>query len=628
MGGPKLSLSLLLLTLTLSANKVDSLEQLLASAQTDSNKVQLYFQLYSEVLYSQPKAAEYYINEAYKLSDSLDYKRGLVLCFDKLGGLAMVNSQFSEATLYFQKADQLLQDMDWPREQAVIYGNFAAIYEDLGEFDSALVWNDRFLDIARSIDNKMFEAFGMTVAGDIFQNKGQHELAGRNYLKAVRIYETLNEPARLADVLRLLGATQTSFLNFEDARTNLKKAIAIYLQINDQYYLAQSYRNLAHVYYLKETFPQAITYNRKALDIAQQLEDPFGIAQAYENLGEIFNSSDTLDQALDYLQKSDQLYLQIADSISSAGIKNLLAEVHYKLGNLTRALGYNQIAEAVYTNFEIPAGLKNVYLTSHKIYQSLGEDQQALNAFQKYTEIKDSLFTVEKASRLEELQLIYKVEKKDQEIELLSKDLALENLKRRTLWISLLSLALIAGLVIINQVNHRKKERKIAKERQLRQEAELEKSKLAKEQLERELAAQALQLCRKNELLITVQQEMNNFSAPSKHSDDDSFRKLERTIQYNLQSDDDWGQFLATFKQVHPEFLKKLQQNSETLSPSEQRLACLYKMNLSSKEIATMLNISGEGIKKARYRLRKKLNLNSSTNLQQFLINFPSSQSE
>ncbi|MEM6380497.1 MAG: LuxR C-terminal-related transcriptional regulator, partial [Bacteroidota bacterium] len=122
-------------------------------------------------------------------------------------------------------------------------------------------------------------------------------------------------------------------------------------------------------------------------------------------------------------------------------------------------------------------------------------------------------------------------------------------------------------------------------------------------------------------LLAQVQKEVKEL-APNESANRSDFNRLNRTIQSNLQSDDDWKQFLSTFEKVHPDFLKQLRQTAQALSPAEQRLACLFRMNLSSKEIATLLNISDEGVKKARYRLRKKLNLSSDVNLQEYLINF------
>ena len=191
-----------------------------------------------------------------------------------------------------------------------------------------------------------------------------------------------------------------------------------------------------------------------------------------------------------------------------------------------------------------------------------------------------------------------------------------------------MALLLVAASIIFALWQRRRKERQVQEERHRRQAVELEKNELARAQLERELAAQVLQLVRKNELLAQVQQEVAQWSREASGERNGDFRKLERSIQHSLASDEDWAQFLATFEQVHPAFLQQLRRRVDRLSPAEQKLACLLRMNLSSKEVATLLNISDEGVKKGRYRLRKKLNLNSEVNLQEYLLNLPDSKSD
>jgi DNA-binding CsgD family transcriptional regulator len=250
----------------------------------------------------------------------------------------------------------------------------------------------------------------------------------------------------------------------------------------------------------------------------------------------------------------------------------------------------------------------------------VGQPALALLEYEKYKMISDSLFTVDKATRMEELQLLYDVEKKDQQIVLLNKDITLRKLRGQLLTLGIVAVILLGGLIILMQISRRRKEKKLAAERYRRQQVELEKQQLEKQQLERELAAQVLQLCRKNELLANVQQEVEDISRPGGAATQ-SLNRLNRTIERSLNSDEDWAQFLSTFEKVHPHFLNHLQNQVGKLSPAEQRLACLLRMNLSSKEIATLLNISAQGVKKARYRLRKKLNLDSDLNLQTYLLN-------
>jgi DNA-binding CsgD family transcriptional regulator len=89
-----------------------------------------------------------------------------------------------------------------------------------------------------------------------------------------------------------------------------------------------------------------------------------------------------------------------------------------------------------------------------------------------------------------------------------------------------------------------------------------------------------------------------------------------------VQDDEQWEQFATEFSNLNQGFLDKLTAIYGSFSKSEIRLISLLKMSLSSKDIADTLNISDAGIKKARYRLRKKLKLESEEDIQAYLISF------
>jgi DNA-binding CsgD family transcriptional regulator len=93
---------------------------------------------------------------------------------------------------------------------------------------------------------------------------------------------------------------------------------------------------------------------------------------------------------------------------------------------------------------------------------------------------------------------------------------------------------------------------------------------------------------------------------------------LIHTINHDLRLEDSWKTFSRSFEEVHPGFYDRARQRYHDLTFNELRILALLKMNLSYKEIANILNVSAEGVKKARYRLRKKLDLASEDSLQQF----------
>ena len=97
-------------------------------------------------------------------------------------------------------------------------------------------------------------------------------------------------------------------------------------------------------------------------------------------------------------------------------------------------------------------------------------------------------------------------------------------------------------------------------------------------------------------------------------------RKILLTIDRNMTEDDSWDQFSYHFDQVHGDFLKKLSSDVHKLTPQETKLAAYLRMNMSSKEIANLMNISVRGVELARYRLRKKLGLDRDQNLNDYLM--------
>ena len=150
-----------------------------------------------------------------------------------------------------------------------------------------------------------------------------------------------------------------------------------------------------------------------------------------------------------------------------------------------------------------------------------------------------------------------------------------------------------------------------------RSDAEREKLALEVDNKSRELSNAALNLIRKNEVLQRLRDELL-------HSGNDprALQKLARLIDQNLEGDHDWNVFEESFNRVHDDFFKRLMLEFPEMTPGDLRLAAYLKMNLSSKEIAPLLNISIRGVENKRYRLRKKLGLPEDANLTEYMIGY------
>jgi ligand-binding sensor domain-containing protein/DNA-binding CsgD family transcriptional regulator len=169
------------------------------------------------------------------------------------------------------------------------------------------------------------------------------------------------------------------------------------------------------------------------------------------------------------------------------------------------------------------------------------------------------------------------------------------------------------------------KESKIRQE-QYELEKEIEKLKNDKLQIkilskDKELVNNSLQVVKKNKILNGIIHKLKEIDVEAL---DDSTKfqvsKLNKSIVKEVNTDKSWKDLEKHIKNVHFEFLKRLKEKYPTISPRELDLATYLLMNMSTKEIAEIMNISTGGVELARYRLRKKLDLNKKENLIGFLM--------
>lgn len=198
---------------------------------------------------------------------------------------------------------------------------------------------------------------------------------------------------------------------------------------------------------------------------------------------------------------------------------------------------------------------------------------------------------------------------------------------------------LIAGFVIILRIIflkrlklHRQKieQEEIDKRRQEMLRAEQELIRLRNEKLEAEVNFKNIQLAdftmsviKRNEQLIRIRDEFMRQSPERGAAYSRAFQeRILRLFDKQLSSEDDWKTFETHFDQAHQDFIYRLKETYPHLTQSDLKLCAYLRLNVSSKEIAHLLNISLRGVEVRRYRLRKRLNLNTEENLYDFLLKF------
>ena len=163
-----------------------------------------------------------------------------------------------------------------------------------------------------------------------------------------------------------------------------------------------------------------------------------------------------------------------------------------------------------------------------------------------------------------------------------------------------------------------------------KQNSEQEIMKLQNEKLQAEISHKNMQLAdstmaiiKKNEMLLKIKDELAKQKEelgpryPARY-----LQRFTTLIDKNISNDNDWEIFEVLFDQAHEDFFKRLKHSFPDLTQSDLKLCAYLKLNLSSKEIVPLLNISIRGVEIRRYRLRKRLSLSSDKNLVEYIMQF------
>lgn len=192
--------------------------------------------------------------------------------------------------------------------------------------------------------------------------------------------------------------------------------------------------------------------------------------------------------------------------------------------------------------------------------------------------------------------------------------------------IAVYALMVLGAILLVRLYNRNKLERKHKRltEKLSREQEEhlahLEKEKLGKEikQKQKELTSTTMNVAKKNELILELKAllVMNK----DKFENQQRYRSFMKKLDSSINDDEDWKHFEVNFKELHEDFFETLLRKYPKLTPKDLKLSAYLKMNLSSKEIAPLMGISTRGVEIHRYRLRKKLNIDGSQNISNFLI--------
>ena len=403
------------------------------------------------------------------------------------------------------------------------------------------------------------------------------------------------------DDLEVMSNVFFGFSDFESSIRFFKEAEAVKLPAPSEQYPRNLLNNIGLCFLKMEQYDSAVHYLAQAVEAAKVGKDTFWVALTTGNLGHAYYKMGRYDKAWPLIETDYKVSIRMNQPGSASNAAQTLATMALYKGSLHEAEQYMRYADKNKITYE-PEGLINYYSNLYTYTRLKGNFALAV----QYADSLDLYTKRLEADRdkkiLEQAKLRVQVDKYNTNIQLLEKDRARQILLRNLLFVILI----LAALLTVTWI------RRIQFQRRKEAELNLIKEKNAADLLlhaQNELSTYTQALVEKNELIQSFRTEIEALQHSGSMQHDERMARMVDLTNSSILTDDDWKRFRELFDQVYPGFFIRLKEKMPDLTPGEIRLLALTKLQITPRDMAGMLGISADSIKKTRHRLRRKINL-------------------
>ncbi|WP_299458656.1 tetratricopeptide repeat protein [uncultured Microscilla sp.] len=580
------------------------------------------------------------------------YLPGQSQAYNIEGNVYHAQGKYLKALGRYQQALQIAQKGRHEHLVGACLGNIANVYASLGKYPLAKKYYQKALSIAQSNADQLGVAHSYNNLGLVSSRQGNEAKALAYHQQALYLYQQIGSEAGTAQSYHNLGGIYERQQHYQRALEYYQESLHLEKKLNNKKGLAESYLSLGNVYEAQRKITWALPYFQKFIQLSQQMRCQGGMATGYFKLGSLTLTVQQHGRAIAYFEKS----LAIR---KTQGEQSKIAETLVGLGTAChrsqqnrQALSYLKKALALAQKLNLPHIVRNGNKVLASVYKANKSYEQALESFHVFKQMEDSLDNQEITRKMASTQTQYQLlRQKDsigrvqaQEKARFTVQSHQERRQRQVLWggtgVLLGLLLLLLGFYRYKQGKNNQVEKLnqnlactnewLKREMHKRLAATESKLNIEKKALEerianqnQQLTAHTLHMLQKNQALQQLRQMVNEVRQQGDFkSTKKQLGKLANLVNFGLNIDKDWERFHHIFEQLHPDFYTSLKQQFPELNKTDLRMCALIKLNLNNTEIADLLAISEQSVHTKHYRLRKKMNFETTKQLHSFLLSF------
>lgn len=532
---------------------------------------------------------------------------------------------------YLQKAEKELSDNSSILDKTKLYAELSKHHLINGDFAEAKTYAEMASAVAKSSSEKLSQAYSYSAWATYYNFLDIGDLVVENVQKALQILDTYQDKALKARLYYMLYGVYSSWDDENLSVNYVNRAIETAKEANDYEVLANAFSGKATTmeYVYRKTYNQTyldsiLFYLKASKNLYEQHPTQVGIrtyAIANLNIASFFykyndvSKNQTQDSVLFYTHIAKEAAEKFDKSYEIQGnINGLLAEIAIRKNDSMEAEqllleAYNHLKNAPSPSFY---ALSNISNGLSNFYEKNGKPEQALFFLKEKQQYDQVFFNQEQTHQTTKLEAQYENQRLIENVKLVEQKAK----SQKTLNILLTGITILLLAILGLGYSFFKNKSKLEREEQARLKTEQELLRLQKKQMQKEVMSSALQIERKNELLVEMRNTLKELNA-FQHSS-----KYDRALRDEMRIEEALEKNLKEFQDINPEFFNKLNEMAASkLTPLDLKYCAYIHLKLSTKEIAHIFNVAPSSIRVTKYRIKQKLNLDKEIDLNEFLQN-------
>ena len=443
---------------------VDSLKTIIKNSKQDTNLINAKIQLAYEFKHYNLDTALLYSDLALKKSLQIHYKKGIADAYRLKGTIAVFLNDYPLADSLLNIAIKQYTEIDEQSGIMESYNNLAIMEFFIGNNQQALKYYFNAYEIAEKNDFVKHKALYYNNISMVYTNMGYYEKAIENSLKSIKLFNEIESPRDIARCNLNIACTYIELDEYKKAKNYLNTAFEIFNELNETRGQSICLSNIAEINCKQKKYYEALQNYKKAVELDEENKDLNGLSANYNSIGTVHYELGKYKTAMIYYEKSLKICEQIGD-------KNCIAELYFKISQIeTKQKKFlsaekNCIKSINLFNEIHELNKKRISIEQLAvIYQFTGKYQDAYQTYLKASQLKDSLFDIEKTQKITQVEEKFENEKLEKEnlILLYENDLKQGKISQQKRILNIYLIAFIFAVIAVAVVLIQYKKRNIA----------------------------------------------------------------------------------------------------------------------------------------------------------------------